>query len=72
MCVEKSIEELKNSQSTLCARLSRMLKAKSNKGRPRKRAVHQKNPFEIDTKFRIRKVNNVGVEVLKKIGGMGT
>lgn len=53
--VDNSFEDLGNSHSTLCAGLSKKLKVKSNRGRPRKRIVHPRNPFEIGSRFRFKR-----------------
>lgn len=60
LSVERGMGEMDNSQSTLCVGLSKKLKVKSNRGRPRKKVVHPRNPFEISSKFSFRKSKRMG------------
>ncbi|KAL1822632.1 hypothetical protein ACET3Z_009410 [Daucus carota] len=57
---EKSVEVLDNSHSTLCAGISKKLRVKSTRGRPRKKSFQQRNPFEIGSKCRIRSNKRIG------------
>lgn len=44
-----------SSQSTLCSGIVRQLKVKGNRGRPRKKGIAYRNPFEIKGGFKWRK-----------------
>ncbi|KAL1830733.1 hypothetical protein ACET3Z_000384 [Daucus carota] len=48
-----------SSQSTLCSGIVKKLKVRSNRGRPKKSRVTQKNPFDIGVKFRIKRYSPV-------------
>lgn len=43
-----------SSQSTLCTGVTRKLKVKSNRGRPRKKCIAHRNPFDIGGSFKLR------------------
>ena len=51
ICAGKSNDDLDNSQSTLCEGMSKKLRVKSNRGRPRKKMLQQRNPFDIGKKL---------------------
>ncbi|KAL1832375.1 hypothetical protein ACET3Z_002026 [Daucus carota] len=49
------VPENASSQSTLCSGIVRKLKVKSNRGRPRKKTITHRNPFDIGGSFKLRK-----------------
>ena len=55
-----------SSQSTLCTRVIKKLKVKSNKGRPRKVATNQRNPFDIGIKFKFKRRKQGGANTSQK------
>ncbi|KAL1826323.1 hypothetical protein ACET3Z_004735 [Daucus carota] len=66
--LEKSSEDMGNSQSTLCVGVSSKLKVKSNRGRTRKKTAQPRNPFEICSKFRINRNKKGGSRNVKRSG----
>lgn len=66
ICEGKTANDTDNSQSTLCVGLSKKLRVKSNRGRPKKRVVQHRNPFDIGKKFKFKKGANTTVKRSQK------
>lgn len=70
VCLDKNSDDIGNSQSTLCAGISKKLKVKSNRGRPRKKPLHHRNPFEIGSKLKFNKRKSTSAKIpIKKRRG---